>query len=50
MSGDLAQAVAGQSITLTLADEIDVSRGDVISAAGRARRRWPTSSRRRSSG
>ena len=31
--GDLAQAVAGQSITLTLADEIDVSRGDVISAA-----------------
>ncbi len=29
--GDLAQAVAGQSITLTLADEIDISRGDVIS-------------------
>ncbi|MFN7129918.1 MAG: GTP-binding protein, partial [Brevundimonas sp.] len=28
--GDLAQAVAGQSITLTLADEIDVSRGDVL--------------------
>jgi bifunctional enzyme CysN/CysC len=28
--GDLAQAVAGQSITLTLADELDVSRGDVI--------------------
>ena len=26
-------AVAGQSITLTLADEIDISRGDVISAA-----------------
>ncbi|MEK6243943.1 MAG: sulfate adenylyltransferase subunit CysN [Pseudomonadota bacterium] len=28
--GDLPQAVAGQSITLTLADEIDISRGDVI--------------------
>jgi len=31
--GDLERAVAGQSITLTLADEIDISRGDVISAA-----------------
>ena len=31
--GDLAQAVAGQSVTVTLADEVDVSRGDVISAA-----------------
>jgi bifunctional enzyme CysN/CysC len=31
--GDLAQAVPGQSITLVLADEIDVSRGDVIAAA-----------------
>ncbi|WEN42749.1 Bifunctional enzyme CysN/CysC [Thauera sp. GDN1] len=29
--GDLAQAVSGQSVTLTLADEIDISRGDVIS-------------------
>ncbi|MGM0517589.1 MAG: sulfate adenylyltransferase subunit CysN [Pseudomonadota bacterium] len=29
--GDLDQAVAGQSITLTTADEIDISRGDVIS-------------------
>ncbi|ANG61171.1 adenylyl-sulfate kinase [Marinobacterium aestuarii] len=29
--GDLEQAVAGQSITLTLADEVDISRGDVIS-------------------
>jgi bifunctional enzyme CysN/CysC len=28
--GDLEQAVAGQSITITLADEIDVSRGDVL--------------------
>lgn len=27
---DLEQAVAGQSITLTLVDEIDISRGDVI--------------------
>jgi bifunctional enzyme CysN/CysC len=32
-NGDLPLAVAGQSITLTLADEIDISRGDVIVAA-----------------
>jgi bifunctional enzyme CysN/CysC len=31
--GDLDEAVAGQAVTLTLADEIDVSRGDVIAAA-----------------
>ena len=31
-ANDLEQAVAGQSITLTLTDEIDISRGDVISA------------------
>src|SRR5690606_25676376 len=31
--GDLPRAVAGQSITLTLADEIDVSRGDVLVTA-----------------
>jgi len=31
--GDLEQAVAGQSITLTLGDEIDVSRGDMLAAA-----------------
>jgi bifunctional enzyme CysN/CysC len=30
--GDMEQAVAGQSITLTLADEVDVSRGDIISS------------------
>ncbi|HUO21667.1 MAG TPA: adenylyl-sulfate kinase, partial [Caulobacteraceae bacterium] len=30
---DLPLAVAGQSITLTLEDEIDISRGDVISTA-----------------
>ena len=30
---DLEQAVAGQSITLTLTDEVDISRGDVIAAA-----------------
>jgi bifunctional enzyme CysN/CysC len=34
MRGDLDQAVAGQSVTITLADEIDVSRGDVLAAAG----------------
>ncbi|WP_085809981.1 sulfate adenylyltransferase subunit CysN [Sphingomonas sp. TZW2008] len=33
LDGDLDQAVAGQSITLTLADEVDCSRGDVIAAA-----------------
>ena len=33
MTGDLPQAVAGQSVTITLADEIDISRGDVIAAA-----------------
>jgi bifunctional enzyme CysN/CysC len=32
-SGDLELAVAGESITLTLADEIDVTRGDVIASA-----------------
>ena len=32
-NGDLPLAVAGQSITLTLADEIDISRGDVLSLA-----------------
>ncbi len=32
-AGDIARAVAGQAITLTLADEVDVSRGDVIAAA-----------------
>jgi bifunctional enzyme CysN/CysC len=31
--GDLDRAVAGQSITLALTDEIDISRGDVISSA-----------------
>ena len=31
--GDLALAVAGQSVTLTLEDEVDCSRGDVIAAA-----------------
>jgi bifunctional enzyme CysN/CysC len=34
LDGDLEEAVAGQSVTLTLADEIDCSRGDVIAAAG----------------
>ncbi|CAN5419155.1 sulfate adenylyltransferase subunit CysN [soil metagenome] len=31
--GDLDQAVAGQSVTLTLADEVDCSRGDIIAGA-----------------
>jgi bifunctional enzyme CysN/CysC len=33
LGGDLDEAVAGQSITVTLADEIDCSRGDVMCAA-----------------
>ena len=33
MDGDLETAVAGQSVTLTLTQEIDCSRGDVIVAA-----------------
>ncbi|HYD23812.1 MAG TPA: sulfate adenylyltransferase subunit CysN [Croceibacterium sp.] len=32
-NGILSEAVAGQSVTLTLADEIDCSRGDVIAVA-----------------
>ena len=31
--GDLERAVAGQSVTVTFADEVDCSRGDVIAAA-----------------
>jgi bifunctional enzyme CysN/CysC len=31
--GDLPEAVAGQSVTLTLTDEVDISRGDVIAAS-----------------
>lgn len=31
--GDLAEAVAGQSVTICFADEIDCSRGDVLTAA-----------------
>ncbi|AGH51263.1 bifunctional sulfate adenylyltransferase subunit 1/adenylylsulfate kinase protein [Sphingomonas sp. MM-1] len=33
MDGDLDEAVAGQSVTITLADEVDCSRGDVLSVA-----------------
>jgi bifunctional enzyme CysN/CysC len=33
LGADLQVAVAGQSVTLTLADEVDCSRGDVISIA-----------------
>jgi bifunctional enzyme CysN/CysC len=32
MDGDLDEAIAGQSVTITLTDEIDASRGDVICA------------------
>lgn len=33
MDGDLDRAVAGQSVTITLEDEIDCSRGDVLATA-----------------
>ena len=33
LDGKLDEAIAGQSVTLTFADEIDCSRGDVIAAA-----------------
>ncbi|MEO5565335.1 MAG: sulfate adenylyltransferase subunit CysN [Luteimonas sp.] len=33
--GDLAQASSGQAVVLTLDDEIDASRGDLIAAAGK---------------
>jgi bifunctional enzyme CysN/CysC len=36
MGGDLAGATTGQSVTLTLSDHLDVSRGDVLAAADAA--------------
>jgi len=33
LEGDRKQAVAGESVTITLEDQIDISRGDMISAA-----------------
>ena len=33
MDGDLVEAVAGQSVTITIEDEIDCSRGDVLATA-----------------
>jgi bifunctional enzyme CysN/CysC len=33
LDGDATEAVAGEAVTLTLADEIDISRGDVLAAA-----------------
>jgi sulfate adenylyltransferase subunit 1 len=34
MDGDLPEAVAGQAVTLTLTDEIDISRGDLLTKTG----------------
>ncbi len=31
--GDLSEAIAGQSVTLTLRDEIDISRGDLLASS-----------------
>ncbi|CAM3226636.1 sulfate adenylyltransferase subunit CysN [Prescottella defluvii] len=33
MDGDLDEAIAGQSVTVTLTDEIDISRGDVLAVS-----------------
>ena len=33
MNGDLQEAVAGEAVTLTLEDEIDISRGDMLTPA-----------------
>jgi bifunctional enzyme CysN/CysC len=33
LDGDLPEAVAGQSVTITLKDEVDISRGDLLSQA-----------------
>jgi len=33
MDGDMPEAVAGDAVTLTLADEVDISRGDILVAA-----------------
>ena len=32
MDGDLPEATAGQAVTLTLEDEVDISRGDILAA------------------
>ncbi len=44
MDGDLPEAVAGDAVTLTLADEVDISRGDVLAAIRRPGPMSPTSS------
>jgi bifunctional enzyme CysN/CysC len=49
LDGDSTKRSPGQSVTLTLADEVDCSRGDVIAAADDPPEA-PTSSRRRSCG
>jgi bifunctional enzyme CysN/CysC len=33
LDGEISQALSGQSVTLTLTDEIDISRGDILCAA-----------------
>ncbi len=48
--GDLDEAVSGESITITLVDEVDISRADVIAAAERPTAESPTSSSRTSCG
>jgi bifunctional enzyme CysN/CysC len=34
MDGDLDEAIAGEAVTIVLADEIDISRGDLLAAPG----------------
>ncbi len=39
-------AEAGDAVTITLADEIDIARGDLLVAARRRGRKYPTNSPR----
>jgi bifunctional enzyme CysN/CysC len=50
--GDQDGASAGEAVTICLADEVDVARGDVLAPAAERRsgRRWRTNSRRTSCG
>ena len=48
--GDLDERSAGDAVTLTLADELDIARGDMFGDRDKPARRSPTSSPRISSG
>ena len=48
--GEVTSAEAGDAVTVTLADELDVARGDMLAAPNATARRSPTSSPRTWSG